>query len=69
MKLPNILTRKEAMMNVNQLSYTEPLRITKRKKVASNGLVSIGSKYAGQHVMVRDNNDGTLTVFLPGEAK
>ena len=69
MKLPSIFSKQEAMMDVNKLSYTEPLKITKRKKVASNGLVSIGSKYAGQHVMVRDNNDGTLTVFLPGEAR
>ena len=39
---------------------------TRRYKVSKLGTVTVSTKLAGKHVMVRDNGDGSYTIFPTG---
>ena len=49
----------------NTVNTFKPKRIgeTRRRKVSKLGTVSLGVIFAGQHVFIKDNLDGTFTVF------
>ena len=56
-------------VNAEELSHALKYRNAlpkeaRRKKVSKIGTISIGIEYANTHIIVQDNEDGTLTIIL-----